>query len=775
MNVFDLQAKIGLDSSGFEKGLDKAGGLIKGIASGIGNMVKVGVAGFSAVSAGVAALGKAAVESYANFEQLAGGVSTLFGAQDMTIEEYAESVGKSVDEIRDKYDTLMQSQKTVMDNAANAYKTAGMSANEYMETVTSFSASLLQSLGGDTQAAADKANMAITDMSDNANKMGTSMEAIQNAYNGFAKQNYTMLDNLKLGYGGTGAEMERLMLDAEKLNDSFHASRDENGKLTMSYGEIVDAIHIVQDNMGITGTTAREAASTISGSLGMMKSSWENLITGIADDSQDFDTLINNFVESIDTVAGNIIPRVEVALKGVGKLVEKLAPTIMERLPDLLNNVLPVLVKSAGTLISTAGKAILDNADQLLLYVVDLLYKVREKLSSGNTFTKIIKSLVGTLAKRVPQIFSELLIIGQQIVKTLGDAVIENAPELLHAFSRLVSDAMDSIGVMVPILTEFAFNLIMIIGQAIMDNSEMLLDSALWIVDSIGTFLVENMPVMIPKITEMIAQLALMFSDPETIGTLVDAAIAITMALADGLITALPILIENAPIIVENIVTAITDNLPKLLDCAWELIKQFTEALLANLPLIIESGKKIIDSIMVGIVQAEMQLWDKVKEIRETMHERFKEMIDFAKTWGKDMIDNFIGGIKEKWENLKQTVSDVAQGIKDFLGFSEPKSGPLSNFHTYAPDMMDLYAKGIKDNTKKVTSQLESSMENVKGIFTDGAQGNAGGFASGANVYNINVATGTIANDYDARRAGRMISESLAELQAMENMSKGAV
>lgn len=746
MNVFDLKAKIGLDTAGFEKGLDKAGGMIKGIASGIGNMVKIGVAGFSAVSTGVAALGKAAVQSYADYEQLVGGVETLFKDSADIVQNYAK----------------------------DAYKTAGLSANEYMETVTSFSASLLQSLGGDTNAAAEKANMAITDMSDNANKMGTSMEAIQNAYNGFAKQNYTMLDNLKLGYGGTGAEMERLMLDAEKLDSTFRATRDENGKLTMSYGEIVDAIHIIQTNMDITGTTAKEASSTISGSIGMMKSSWQNLITGIADDTQDFDGLVNNFVDSIDTVAGNIIPRVEVALQGVGKLVEKLVPTILEKLPDLLNNVLPALAQSAGTLIASIGKAILDNADQLLLYVVDLLYKVREKLSSGNTFTKIIKSLVGTLVKRVPQIFAELLIIGQNIIKTLADAIIENAPEILHAFSRLISDVMDSFGVMMPILIEFAFNLIMILGQAIMDNADMLLDSALWIVDSIGTFLVENMPVMIPKITEMIAQLALMLSNPETIGILVDSAIAITMALADGLIAALPILLETAPTIIENLVTAVTENFPKLLDCAWELIKTITNALLVNLPLIIESGGKIIDSLGTGMMQVLIQLEDKCREIGDTIKERFYEAIGFAKEWGKDLIDNFIGGIKEKFSALKEKITDVAQTVKDLLGFSEPKEGPLSNFHTYAPDMMDLFSKGIKDNTSKVKSTLEDSMSAVKGVFNaDGAETASAGAGMGTNIFNITVSSGTIASDYDAYRAAQIISEQLASVKSMQSMAVG--
>ena len=245
------------------------------------------------------ALTKSAIENYKEYEQLVGGVETLFGAGGQSLEEYAESVGKTVEEAQADYNNLISAQNEVLANAENAYKTSGLSMNEYMETVTSFSASLIQSLGGDTQAAAEYADKAIVDMSDNANKMGTDISSIQTAYQGFAKQNYTMLDNLKLGYGGTKTEMERLILDAEKLDTSFKASRDSNGDLTMSFSDIVDAIHIVQDDLGITGTTAKEASTTIEGSVNSMKSAWSNLVTGLARDDADIGQLVDNLVTSI--------------------------------------------------------------------------------------------------------------------------------------------------------------------------------------------------------------------------------------------------------------------------------------------------------------------------------------------------------------------------------------------------------------------------------------------------------------------------------------------
>lgn len=304
----DIEKSLDEVGESADKAESKVGKLAKGIAKGLTKALAAGAA-----VAGTALVGliKSSIQSYSETEQLIGGVKTLFGTEAESVEEYAESVGKSVDEVKDKYDELMQSQETVLKNANNAYKTAGMSANEYMETVTGFSASLLQSLDGDTVKAADAANQAIIDMSDNANKMGTDIESIKNTYQGFAKQNYTMLDNLKLGYGGTKEEMERLLADATTLSGVEYDISNLN--------DVYDAIHVIQDELAITGTTAKEASTTIQGSVSSMKAAWTNLITGIADDNQDFDQLLTNFIDSIGTVAANLLPRISTALNGVNK------------------------------------------------------------------------------------------------------------------------------------------------------------------------------------------------------------------------------------------------------------------------------------------------------------------------------------------------------------------------------------------------------------------------------------------------------------------------
>ncbi len=478
------------DASGKKAGKGWASGFA-GAAKGVLTTVATGL---TAATGAAAALAKNSFDSYKEYEQLVGGVETLFGAGGQSLREFVSASGESIDQATRDYYRLQDAQKTVMENAANAYKTAGLSANDYMETVTSFSASLIQSLGGDTQKAAEYADKAIVDMSDNANKMGTSMESIQNAYQGFAKQNYTMLDNLKLGYGGTKGEMERLIEDAEKINDSFKAQRDASGNLTLSYADVVDAIHIVQENMGITGTTAKEASTTIEGSVNAMKAAWSNLVTGLADDNADIGQLVDDLVTTIigengeGGVINNILPAIERILNGIVTMVSTAAPTIV-----------PLIV----------------------------------------------------------------------------DIIVDNLPMLIQAGMQVLT------------------------------------------------------------------------------------------ALIGGLARALPDLIAAIPEIIRVIITGLAD--------AWPEIK--------------EAG-----------IELGLQLWEGLKGI-----------VSDAWAWGSDLIGNFIDGIWAKAGELWESVKEIARGVKDFLGFSEPKEGPLSNFHTYAPDMMKLFAEGIRDNEYLVQDQIEKS------------------------------------------------------------------
>lgn len=321
--------------------------LIGKLGKGLQTAAKIGAVAISGAAAGVAYLTKEAVASYAEYEQLIGGVETLFKDSAEKVERFAD----------------------------NAFKTAGLSANAYMETVTSFSASLLQSVGKNTYLAAEYADMALIDMADNANKMGTEMKSIQNAYQGFAKQNYTMLDNLKLGYGGTKEEMRRLLRDAEKLEGYAKGTFDES-----NFADIVTAIHVIQTELGITGTTATEAATTIKGSAATAKAAWQNLLTGMADDTQNFDKLVNNFVDSAVVLGGNLLPRVKIALNGISRLVEKMLPEIAKEIPDIISDTAPQMVKAGANVVFSLIKGVKKNGDKLAAAFFDTLDEIAELL-----------------------------------------------------------------------------------------------------------------------------------------------------------------------------------------------------------------------------------------------------------------------------------------------------------------------------------------------------------------------------------------------------------
>lgn len=556
---------------------------------GLGVVTKVTVAAVTAAAAGVTKLTQEVVSSYADYEQLVGGVETLFGTGGAGLEEYAASIGKTASEAAEGYASLIQAQELVMNNADMAFKTAGLSANEYMETVTSFSASLLQSTAGDTMLAAEIADQAIIDMADNANKMGTSMESIQNAYQGFAKQNYTMLDNLKLGYGGTKEEMERLLADASALS-GIEYNID-------NLADVYNAIHVIQENMGIAGTTAKEAEGTISGSLASVGAAWKNLVAGMANPDADLGVLIDQLVQTGVTALDNLMPTIEQALTGIASLITQITPIIVQMLPGLVNTLVPPLI---------------DAAIQLL-----------------NALVEALPSILSILLEQLP---------------ALIDLVVNTILTLL------------------PMIIDLGLQFIMALAEG----------------------LIQNLPTLIPAIVDVILTIVDKLTDPDTLVMLIEAAIQLIIALAEGLLNALPELIGKVPIILANLVEAIIKAAPVLAQAALELVLTLAAGIVESLAKLNEKGKEMIDAVKDG----------------------FMEKVEAAKTWGKDMIDNFINGIKEKWDKLKSTVTDLANSIKSLLGFSEPETGPLSNFHTYAPDMMELFASGIKQNLGLVTDAM---------------------------------------------------------------------
>ena len=409
--------------------------------------------------------------------------------------------------------------------AANAYKTAGMSANEYMDTVTSFSASLLQSLGGDTEKAAQKADQAITDMADNANKMCTGMEMIQNAYQGFAKQNYTMLDNLKLGYGGTKEEMERLLADAEKLSgQKFDIS---------SYSDIVDAIHVVQTEMGITGTTAAEAASTIEGSSGSAKAAWSNLITGIADENADFKTLTSNFVDSLVTAGKNIIPRISVILGGISQLVTSASTTIIPMVITTITDNLPALLQAAVALVGALGQGIIDSLPAITQAAIDILFflanalienlptlidgivqvtmTIVQMLTSPDFLTQLIETailLITTLAQGLIDAIPQLIAAVPLIIGNLLAAIIVELPNIIQMGIDLLFALIDGIIKCIPELVAAVPTLIIAFINGIVNNLDKIILAGPQIIVSLITGIIGAIPELIAAVPRIIAAIA---------------------------------------------------------------------------------------------------------------------------------------------------------------------------------------------------------------------------------------------------------------------------
>lgn len=396
-------------------------------------------------AAGIGKLIKESFDMGGALQQSIGGIETLFGAGGKSMEEYAQSVGKSVDAVKDEYASLMQSQQTVFDNAAQAYKTVGLSANDYMEQTTSFAASLLSSVSKDTNAAAQLANMAMVDMADNANKMGTDMQDIQNAYQGFAKQNYTMLDNLKLGYGGTQAEMQRLLTDAEKISGVHY----DLGNLADMYS----AIHVIQQDMDITGTTAREAATTLTGSFASMSAAFQNVL-GNWSTGADLTAPLQALTDTARTyLVGNLLPMIGNVLQGIPQVIYGLVPEVVQTgtellgslaqgftqgIPDFLANALPQLLSFTENLRENAGEFVNAGLDMITQLANGLIAGLPDLIAY---VPDIIINICGIINDNMPKLLAE----GVSLVVQLGVGIVKAVPDLLANWKKILQAVLSVI------------------------------------------------------------------------------------------------------------------------------------------------------------------------------------------------------------------------------------------------------------------------------------------------------------------------------------------
>ncbi len=620
---------------------------------GFGKVLKtVGVAlGAVAVAAGAAAvkLGKEVIAAYADYEQLVGGVDTLFKDSSQEIQQYA----------------------------ANAYKTAGLSANEYMETVTGFSASLIQSLGGDTEKAAKYADMAITDMSDNANKMGTDMSSIQNAYQGFAKQNYTMLDNLKLGYGGTKQEMERLLADAEKISGVKYD--------ISSYADVVEAIHVMQESMDIAGTTAKEAEATISGSVNALKSAVSNLVVGFGDADADMELLCRNMADAFKTVIANVAPVIENIAAAL--------PTALDALLTAVGDLLPTLLDTVAKLFSQVLKTLLSLLPQLIPAAVSAVMTVVNALIENlpliiDAAVQLVSSLVNGIANALPVLIEAL----PQIITGIVDFLIGAIPQIIEAGIQLLTALVTALPDIIAAIVEVIPQIIDGIIKAVISAIPLIIEAGIKLLVA----LVQNLPTIITTIVAAI---------PQIISSVIDAVIGAIPQLVAAGVQLFIALIENLPTIIVEIVKAIPQIISGIVDAFGSYFGKMADV-----------GGNLLKGLWQGISDAGAWLWNQISGFFGGIVDGIK---DFFGIHSPSKLFANLGGFMAEGlgEGFGDEMKDVSKSMQNAIpsDFDLDMNGTVSGFNGVQTQAFDITIPLSVDGVPltKVISRIQWNQNKV--------------------------------------------------------------
>lgn len=639
-----------------------------GFGSVIGGVGKVAIGAVGAAATAVGGIVASATKNFADYEQLAGGVETLFG----------------------------DAAQTVMTNAEKAYQTAGISANQYMETVTSFSASLLQSLGGDTEAAAKTADMALIDMSDNANKMGTSMESIQVAYQGFAKQNYTMLDNLKLGYGGTKSEMERLLADATKLTGVKYDISNLN--------DVYNAIHAVQENLGITGTTAKEASTTIQGSFASMKAAWSDMLTAMSQgDDWDLGAYIDTLIGTVQTFASNVMPVVQSSLVGVATLIQNLAPELASAIPQMISQVLPGLLDAGVQVVEALGQGLLSAIPALMPSVMQIINSLLQTflqmapqilqvgvdiiLQLAQGITEALPSLIPTLTNAVleivniltdPGTLTSLLQAGIDMILALVDGLNQALPQIIEAMPQIIQNLVDAITQALPMLIDAAIQLTNMMVQNLPVILQALIDAAPQIIESLATALVQNAPL-------------LMATGP-----------LIMFQMISGLVNQAPQLVELGKQLIDSIIQGLAAAYANLTAEGPKMLQQLKDRMTPEMKKFIESGRQVVKEIIEGIKSFASNLYAKGAELINKLKEKIVSTVNGFAEVGKKIVNGIKEGLASAWDEVVKWFQEKIEALKKSVG-----------------NLKDLLPKGGGSGSKSNTSSVDSAVDSVSQMAVD--------------------------------------------------------
>lgn len=646
MNLFELFVKIGVD----DQASNKLSIVTDKLGNGLKTAAKVGTAAVAVASAGIVALTSSAVKSYAEYEQLVGGVETLFKDSADIVKGYA----------------------------AEAYQTAGMSANQYMENTTSFAAALLGSLDGDTTAAAEHANRAMISMSDNANKMGTDIDSIVATYQSLSRGNMAMLDNLKLGYGGTKAELERLIADAASYTDIQKEMGVTVDASSMSFDNIVNAIAVVQGHLGIAGATALEASTTIEGSVNAMKAAWTNLVVGVADDNADFQTLIDNFVSSTGTALDNILPRVEIAIGGVSDLIENLFPVIMDRIPQIIAENLPK--------IASAGVAIIESL----------------VTGIGNNLPLIVSStikIVNVLINRFIQLLPQIIQLGLDLMVALAEGIADYLPVLIPTIVFVVSEIVKTL--------------------TAPKNLGKLINASIILMTAVVEGIMNALPIILSTAPNIISSLAEGIINATW--RLWEASKTIVISIGENIVDAAWRLLSSGVNIVKTIVEGIEQGLWRLISKGKEIIDSVKEGIMGKINNATTWGKDLIDNFIGGIKSK----WNSLKNTVGQTAQSIKDYLGFSEpekgplsnfhTYAPDMMDLFIKGIRDNEKKLTDQIEKTfdfgEKTIQGTIGLTSGMDGFGSSGHSVSV-IQNIYsqAKTAADLMQEARYQQEKAV-----------------------------------------------------------------
>lgn len=739
MDVFSLVAKLKLDSSGYEEGLQNAGKS----ASSFGDIFKANIAsdlvskgfdmaveGAKKLGSSLVDIGKQAFDAYGSLQQNIGGVQKLYG---------------------DAADTVLKDSK-------EAFKTAGMSANEYMETATQFSASLIGSLNGDTQKAAEQTKIAMTAMSDNVNTFGTNAEDVTNAFKGFSKQNYTMLDNLKLGYGGTKTEMERLIKDA---NEWGKANGEASNLSINSFSDVVTAIQQIQEKQHIAETTAKEAGTTIQGSIGMAKAAWENLLSSLADPDGDIKGSINDLITSIFGdgtptnlgVIGNALPAIETAIEGIAEALPGMLTTITDRIPELLDEIMPNL----DDVMSKVGESIAN----LIAGIAEFIPKIIE---AGG---QIIKGLVSGIVIALPNVIST----AQSTISNFAQGITTNLPTVIAKAQELVTNFSNAVQNKLPRILAQGVAFVQNLVNGIVQGLPSFLDTAVQLITGFLKAVINALPQILNAGMQILT--AVVNGIVESLPEIIEAAGEIITSLLDTILDNLPEIIEGGLQMLEAIAQGIHDNLPEIIEKTIEVVAKITATIGEHLPEILQAGIDILEILIVGLINTIPDLVAAIPQIIQSIKDSFSQY-----DWGA-IGSNIIDGIKSGISSAAGRIADAAKeaarkaldAAKDFLGIHSPSTVFRDQIGKYMALGM---AEGFEDNIP--VSDMQNSLDGmvnsldsmVNGLSTTKVKGNNGNVVSTSDNYTFNIYQREGENDTEfARRIADIINSDVQKKRAV--------